>query len=130
MQNLKYKVGDVVYVKAIIERADMNDTLYPYCISVGNDAAVFWTEVGDLLTSEHQTSKADHVYQGDVVRLNNGSFHHVLSLADGYLLTTSPLPVPKNEVHAIYRKVWEKPKELEEMSKEELIALVKELKGE
>lgn len=130
---LKYKVGDKVLVEVVVTNTDEEDSRFPYEVET-EDGVVFWisTEYLHESVSENKSPTTwNNVEVGDIVNILGNVSYTVKTLAEdrvfvraavGYILHT--------DIDAIYKKSWEKPKDLQDMSKEELIELVKKLKGE
>ena len=104
----------------------------------------WWYEEGWLEKIEEEgtekegdTSKSrlpttwNNIEVGDINKHDvSGTAYSVVSLGDDRAFITDDGDyIHYKDIVVVYKKHWEKPKELEEMSKEELIKLVKELKG-
>jgi len=156
---IKFKIGDKVkicnkpqedtdfveWIDALDETCGLIGEIIEYAnwdnsYHVESESGVWWyaedwlekiEEVGIKKQQPTTTWNNIEVSRGDVVAIKGCQLvFKVFDLTDtSALLEGHPTPVEPQDIIYIYKKSWEKPKELEEMSKEELIKLVKELKG-
>lgn len=131
---LKYKVGDKALIEVVVINTDEKDERLPYEIEVYGES--YWVEesvLEDTCSTNigTQPTAGNNIEVGDFVSsASDGIVYKVMEVLEDKVYTGKLGYVFKDNIKVIYKKCWEKPKELEEMSKEELIELVKKLKGE
>lgn len=133
---LKYKVGDKLLIEVTVESLDLDDTNYPYDISLDNAEVRLWLSESSLESAVTAATgklpkQGNNIEVGDIVRILKNVVYTVKTVeVDRVFVEEAIGYVLHKDIESVYKKSWEKPKELEEMSKEELIELVKKLKGE
>lgn len=127
----KFKVGDKVYIEAEVTEVDNNDLDLPYYVfPTTGDYGLWVGEENILYNIIAQLLPVDNISVGDGIKTRDfEGIEEVINVGEDVVHTTN-WRVYKSSVTAIYKKSWEKKKSLEEMSKEELIAMIKKLKGE
>lgn len=82
--------------------------------------------------SVEQPTTWNNIEVGDVIKHTvSGATYPVVRLGDDRVFVAdNNYYVLHEDIATIYKKSWEKPKALEDMSKAELIEIIKELKGE
>lgn len=133
---LKYKVGDKLMIEVVVDFLDLTDMRYPYSVRVGGEGDTLWLSQGCLdavvVSDTGKLPKHDNnIEVDDIVELKDELRTKVHNVVTDYFYSEEyGEDFNISDVVAIYKKSWEKPKELQDMSKEELIELVKKLKGE
>lgn len=134
---LKFKEGDVVLVEAVVVETDDKDCAYPYYIKVDGQTYGYWANEDKVYARNSveqykQSTTWNNIEVGDIIKHDVfGTAYSVVRLGDDRVFTTDTGGyILYKDIVVIYKKSWEKSMSLEDMSKEELIELVKQLKGE
>lgn len=69
----------------------------------------------------------DRIHNDDIVWIEAGDVIETLAGDTYKVQSVNSIYIYETEIKAVYKKVWEKEKTLEEMSREELIARIKYL---
>jgi len=132
MSNLKYGVGDKLFVEVVVKRID-KEGHYLYFVEAGYEG--WWVSEDDLISPSSVTattsslpSNTFNVEVGDIVLTTNGLKLIADYIGKDYIHSNEyGETFYFHEIAAIYKPTWKKEKTLEEMSREELIARIKQL---
>lgn len=129
MSQLKFAVGDKAYIEVEVKDINNDPDHTPYYIKSIHGAR--WISEDRLLSPSDIVPQNNtfNVEVGDVIEDIAGDTYKVSSVNGDcfFLEKENDVYIHKTEVKAVYKKVWSKEKTLEEMSREELIARIKEL---
>lgn len=130
MNNLKYKVGDKVWVEFVVDKVDSEDKYWPYRLQ-SEDGEEYWVKE-EVVQARSQAVdiSVDDVQVGDVVT-NQDKFYTVNMVVNDrvYVERNGYNYLMKKDIEGIYRNVYTKKKCVEEMTREELLEYVKQLEG-
>ena len=128
---LERKTGDVLLLHCVVDEVDAGDTRWPYHVIIGEEGVwVGESDVERALRTPLQQNDNPSIQVGDIVQLHSGKMNVVTGFEEDDKVLCDLGWFYLKDVVAVYGKSWEKPKTLEEMSKEELIAIVEKLRGE
>lgn len=128
MSSLKHKVGDRVWVEFVVAEVDGGDKNWPYRLE-SMDGDYWMSEEAVQAFSQGVNTSVDDVQVGDVV-VNQDKLYTVLSVGgDRVCVHTDGAYLLKQDIEAIFRRVYTKKKSVDEMTREELIEYVKQLEG-